>query len=130
VVVKQKSHLSIVRYWWKSLTEITDEYMRDMLGKSKQYSVIILTEGLNANKPGVEKIKWEHGRRNFSLRRNGLLSIVCPVSGGGSIVGIGIFNASVDEVKKIMDEDPAVREDVLRYQVLDCRSFPGDCLPK
>ena len=112
------------------MTEITDEYMRDMLGKSKHYSVVILTEGLNANKPRVEKIKWEHGRRNFSLRRNGLLSIVCPVSGGGSIVGIGVFNASVDEVKKIMDEDPAVREDVLRYQVLDCRSFPGDCLPK
>ena len=86
--------------------------------------------GFECEQTRVEKIKWEHGRRNFSLRRNGLLSIVCPVSGGGSIVGIGIFNASVDEVKKIMDEDPAVREDVLRYQVLDCRSFPGDCLPK
>ena len=34
------------------------------------------------------------------------------------------------DLKKIMDEDPAVREDVLRYQVLDCRSFPGGCLPK
>jgi hypothetical protein len=33
-------------------------------------------------------------------------------------------------VKKIMDEDPAVKAGVLGYKVLDCRSFPGDCLPE
>ena len=43
--------------------------------------------------------------------------------------GIGIFNAPADEVKKIMDEDPAIKGGVLVYEVLDCQSFPGDCLP-
>ena len=112
------------------MTEITDEFMRNALSKSKNYSLLILTHGSNANNLEAEKIIWEHGRRNFSLRRDGLLSIVCPVSSADNIAGVGIFNASVDEVKKIMDEDPAVKAGVLRYQVLDCRSFPGDCLPQ
>ena len=43
---------------------------------------------------------------------------------------IGIFNAPVEEVKKIMDEDPAVQAGVLIYETHACRGFPGDSLPK
>lgn len=111
------------------MSAITDEFIREMLAKAKHYSLLILTHGPNRNKPGVEKIIWEHGRRNFALRRDGLLSIVCPISRGGRFAGIGIFNAPVDKAKKIMDEDPAIKEGVLVYEVLDCQSFPGDCLP-
>ena len=85
------------------MTEITDSFMRQMLTRTKTYSLVILKSGPNRNKPGVEKIIWEHGRRNFALRADGLLSIVCPVADGGDVSGIGIFNADIDEVKKIMD---------------------------
>ena len=112
------------------MSDITDDFMKQMLAKTKHYSVIILTNGPNWNTPGAEKIIWEHGRRNFALRAQGLLSIVCPFSNDTRIAGIGIFNASVEETKKIMDEDQAVKEGVLAYEVHDCRSFPGDCLPK
>ena len=111
------------------MSGITDEFMQEMLAKTKHYSLVILTHGPNGNKRGVEKIIWEHGRRNFALRRDGLLSIVCPVSSGGRFAGIGIFNAPLEEVKKIMDEDPAIKDGVLAYEILDCQSFPGDCLP-
>jgi hypothetical protein len=43
--------------------------------------------------------------------------------------GIAIFNASLDETKKIMDEDPGVKTGIFVYEVHSCRSFPGDCLP-
>jgi len=63
------------------------------------------------------------------LRAGGKLSIVCPVSGGTEVSGICIFNAGVDETRKLMDDDPAVKANVLLYDTYSCRSFPGDSLP-
>ncbi len=111
------------------MTLITDEYMKEMLTKSKNYSVVILKAGPNRQKPGAEKIVWEHGRRNFSLRSDGLLSIVCPIIDNSDLSGIGIFNATVEETKRIMDDDPGVKEGIFVYEVHPCRSFPGDSLP-
>ena len=112
------------------MSEITDEFMRQMISRTRNYCVVILKAGPNRNKPGVEKIIWEHGRRNFNLRAEGLLSIVCPVSDGSDVSGVGIFNADIDVVKLIMDEDPAVKEGVFVYEIHACRSFPGDSLPE
>jgi hypothetical protein len=42
---------------------------------------------------------------------------------------MGIFDASVEEVKKIMDEDPGVKAGVFVYEVHPCRGFPGSSLP-
>jgi hypothetical protein len=111
------------------MTEITDEFMKEMLAKTKNYCIVILKDGPNCNSPDVKKIVWEHGRRNFALRRDGLLPIVCPISDEGEVSGIGIFNASLDETKKIMDGDPGVKEGIFVYEIHKCRSFPGDCLP-
>lgn len=79
---------------------------------------------------GVEKIIWEHGRRNFALRADGVLPIVCPVSDGSDIAGIGVLNTSVEEAQKIMDEDPGVQAGVFVYEIHPCRSFPGSSLPE
>ena len=112
------------------MTEITDDFMWQMISRTRNYCVVILKAGPNRNKPGVEKIIWEHGRRNFALRAQGLLSIVCPVADGSEVSGVGIFNADIEEVKSIMDKDPGVKEGVFIYEIHACRSFPGDCLPE
>jgi hypothetical protein len=111
------------------LPEITDDFMKQMRTTTKNYTLMILRLGPEFVLPGVEKIIWEHGRRNFSLRAAGLLSVVCPVNDGSGIAGIGIFNADIHEVKKIMDEDPGVEQGVFLYELHPCRSFPGDKLP-
>jgi hypothetical protein len=111
-------------------TTITDELMRQRISATKNYCIVILKAGPKKNEEGAEKIIWEHGRRNFALRADGVLSIVCPISDGSNVAGIGIFNAPVEEVKKIMDEDPAVKAGVLIYETHACRGFPGDSLPK
>ena len=72
------------------MTRITDEYMYEMLAKIKDYSIVILRPGPKANEPGIEKIIWEHGRRNFALRADGLLSIVCPVTKESNVSGTPI----------------------------------------
>jgi hypothetical protein len=112
------------------MTTITDEFMRQRISGTRQYCIVILKAGPKKHEDGVEKIIWEHGRRNFELRAEGMLSIVCPISDGSDVSGVGIFNAPVEEVKKIMDEDPAVKAGVLVYETHACRGFPGDCLPK
>jgi hypothetical protein len=111
------------------MTEITDDYMRQMIAKTKHYTLVILKHGSNWNIVGADKLIWEHGRRNFRLRSQGVLPIVCPIADGSVVSGVGIFNASVEETRKIMDEDPAVQQGLFTYEAHDCRSFPGSNLP-
>ncbi len=109
---------------------ITDEYMLQMRARTRNYSLLLLKFGEARNQEGADKIIWEHGRRNHALRLQGILSIVCPVGGGSELAGIGIFNASVEEVKAIMDEDPGVKAGIFIYEIHPCRGLPGDSLPK
>jgi hypothetical protein len=109
------------------MAEITDDDMRAMLPKAKQYTAVLLKRGPNRTMDGADAIVWEHGRRNFSLRADGVLSIVCPVR-GEELAGIGIFNATVEETKEIMDGDPGVQAGVFVYELHPCRGFPGDAL--
>lgn len=111
------------------MQEISDEYMMQMLSTSKFYTVVILRKTDKINEPGAEKILYEHGKRNFQLRAEGVLSIVCRVKDDSDVSGVGIFNAKPDDVKKIMEEDPGVQAGVFTYQLHKSSSFPGDSLP-
>ena len=109
---------------------ITDDDMQRMLPLTKPFSVVILKVGPQRNQPDVDKIIWEHGRRNFALRADGVLAIVCPVRDDSDVTGIGIFTTSIEETRKIMDDDPGVKAGVFIYEVHASRSFPGDSLPE
>jgi len=112
------------------MTAITDEYMQQMLTKTKEYHIVLLKPGLRAvDHPDLKKLLWEHARRNFSLRADGVLSIVCPITAETGLSGIGIFNTSIEETKNIMDGDPGVQAAIFVYDIHPCRSFPGDSLP-
>jgi hypothetical protein len=110
-------------------TEITDDYMRQRLGQSKAYTAVILRPGPNADMAGRDALVWEHGRRNMRLQADGVLPVVCPVPGGGEVNGIGLFDRTADEVKEIMDGDPAVQAGLFVYDIHPCRGFPGSTLP-
>jgi hypothetical protein len=47
--------------------QITDEYMKQMITKTREYTIVILKVTQKRNEPEAEKTIWEHGRRNFSL---------------------------------------------------------------
>ena len=111
------------------VADITDEFMREMRGSAREYSLALLRRGARYSEPDAGKIIWEHGRRNHSLRADGLLVIVCPVIDDSGWSGIGIFDVSLDETARIMDGHPAVQAGVLSYEVHPVRSFPGDSLP-
>jgi hypothetical protein len=109
--------------------EITDEYMYEQLGKTRQYSAVILQAGERYGTEGADAIIREHGRRNFQLRAAGKLAIVCPVLDDSDVCGIGIFTGTVEETEAIMREDPGVKAGVFTFGVHPVRSFPGDSLP-
>jgi hypothetical protein len=109
--------------------KITDEYMKQMIAKTKEYTIVILKATQRRKELEAEKIIWEHGRRNFSLREEGKLSIVCPINDGTEVKGVGIFSINLEETKRIMDEDPGIKAGIFTYEVHPCRSFSGDMLP-
>ena len=45
------------------MTIITDEFMRDMLPRTRAYSVVLLKKTAKLAEPGADAIIWEHGRR-------------------------------------------------------------------
>lgn len=107
----------------------TDEEMRQRLSGAKAYSVVILKQGPTFGEPDAPAIVWEHGRRNFGLRDDGVLALVLPVTDGSDVCGVGVFDATVEDTAAIMDGDPGVTAGVFTYQVHACRGFPGDALP-
>ncbi len=111
------------------MEEITDEFMHEMLASTKEYCIVILKPTSKCNEDGADAIIWEHGRRNFALRAEGVLSIVCPITDESDIAGLAIFNANVERTNEIMEDYPAIKAEILSYEVHPCRSFPGDCLP-
>lgn len=111
------------------MTEITDDYMREMLAKSHAYSVLVLKKGPNYQADGDRSIVWEHARRNFAMRAAGQLAIVVPLAGETDMAGLGLFTTSIEETQALMADDPAVKAGWLTFEVYSGRSFPGDSLP-
>jgi hypothetical protein len=107
----------------------TDEEMGQLLPTAKSYSVVILKQGPNFGDGTAPGIIWEHGRRNFGLRDDGVLAVVLPVTDGSDVCGIAVFAATVDDTTATMGDDPGVAAGVFTYEVHPCRGFPGDSLP-
>ncbi len=108
---------------------ITDDQMRERIQAAKPYTIVLLHKNQKTSEPGVDKIIWEHGRRNFELREEGTLAIVCPVRDESDISGVGIFTTNEAETRQIMEGDPGVQAGVFTYEIHPTRSFPGSKLP-
>ena len=111
-----------------TLPDISDDFMRENLTKTKPYVLVLLNATRHVTDSDRPLI-WEHGRRNFSLRESGLMPIVCPVGDDSDLAGICILNVAVDEAARIMDGDPGVRAGLFTYEIHEVRGFPGSSLP-
>ena len=106
--------------------EITDEYMDEMQAKACDYTFVLLKTTPAFSRERHWPIVWEHGRRNFALRAEGLISIVCPITDDSGLAGLYIFSTSMDEAHRIMADDPGVRAGIFSYEAHPCRGFPSD----
>ncbi len=117
------------------LPEVSDEMLDGWRRRAQPYTIAILKTGpafpAGAPQPDSDAMRtiWAHGKRNFALQRAGLLPIVCPVADGSDVAGIGIFDATPEEVDRIMAEDPGVQAGLFTYEIHATRSLPGSALP-
>lgn len=110
------------------MSAITDDYMREMRSKAKPYTLVILHKTPKINEPGMDKVVWEHGRRNYQMRRDGILNIVGPIRDDTNVCGFYVFPRTPEEVRVILDGDPGVRAGIFTYEFHPAISFPGDKL--
>ena len=108
---------------------ITDEQMREELRTAKPYTIVLLRSTARRREAGIDRIIWEHGRRNFELRARGVLAIVCPVVDESNLYGVCIFTTNSEETRKIMDGDPGVEAGLFTYEIHSTKTFPGSRLP-
>ena len=119
----------------RNLPEVTDELLEEALRTTRPYTIVVLKAGRAFETPGpdrgsgVTRTIWSHGKRNYALHLAGLMPIVCPIADGSGVVGVCVFDATPDDVERIMSADPGVREGVFTYDVHPTRSFPGSTLP-
>ena len=111
------------------MKNFSDDEMAPLLAAAKAYSVVILKRGPQYGSDEASGIIWEHGRRNFGLRDEGVLAVVLPTTDESDVCGVGVFAATVEDTVAIMAEDPGVAADVFTYEVHLCLGFPGDALP-
>ena len=107
----------------------TDDEMNAQLASTRPYTVAILRAEPNFGTDGSQRIIWEHGRRNFGLRDDGMLAIVLPVADGSGVCGICVFTAPVEQTAALMRDDPGVAAGVVTVDMHPCAGFPGDALP-
>jgi hypothetical protein len=107
----------------------TDDEMNALLPAAKEYNVVILKRGPSSADDTAPAVIWEHGRRNFGLRDDGVLAVVLPVTDGSDVCGVGVFTGTPDQTIALMNDDPGVQAGVFTFEVHPCRGFPGDSLP-
>jgi hypothetical protein len=117
-----------------ALPEVTEQDLYASRATFRPYTVIILKAGPRYSPPGPDRdpevgaIILRHGRRNASLRLAGLLRVVCPVADGSDVAGVGVFDATPEDVDLIYSRDPAVMAGVLTYEIHPTSTFPDSCL--
>ncbi len=104
-----------------------------MTKSRRLYCVRLFKPGPSRNQSPEEadKIQLEHIRYLTQLRAEGKILINGPVIDDDEISGIGIFStADKEEVRRLSDEDPAVRAGRLVYSIYHWLGMPGDRLPE
>ena len=117
------------------LPDVSDEMLKQALSTTKAYTIVVLRAGPRFQPLGPDRsaevadIIWAHGRRNYALHLAALMPIVCPIADGSGVTGVSVFDASPEDVDRIMAGDPGVQAGIFTYDIHPSRSFPGSCLP-
>ena len=91
---------------------------------------MILKQGPNFTDDTAPAVIWEHGRRNFGLRHDGVLAVVLPVTDGSDVCGVGVFTG--DRRRDRRADERRSRRGKPRCSPSRCTAalgFPGDSLP-
>jgi uncharacterized protein YciI len=97
----------------------------------KNYFMVFLKKGPNRNQDSleVEKLQMAHLYNITKLHAEGKLVLAGPFLDDGDIRGIFVFDVpTLEEVKKLVETDPAVISGRLSYEVHPWMTQQGACL--
>jgi uncharacterized protein YciI len=112
---------------------ITEEYIMEQVSKGMQYTLVLLKKGSkdDQNQEEANKILMAHLHHLFKLKIEGKMLLAGPIDEDGELRGICIYNLTdKEEVKKYVEEDPAVKSGRLSYEIYPWFGIPGDGLPE
>jgi hypothetical protein len=101
------------------------------LASIKPYVLVVLTKGKHYESPDTPRIiQSEHLPYVFQQRADNQMVLTMPVRDNDSkIAAVGIYNTvDKEEVKRLLDMDPAIMAGVFEYEVLIGMGLPGDTL--
>jgi uncharacterized protein YciI len=102
------------------------------LASIKPYTVVVLSKGANyglSDSPRI--IQSEHLPYVFDQRDNNQMVLTMPLlDNDSSLAAITVYNSTdKEEVKQLMEKDPAVQAGVFNYEIITGMGLPGDKLP-
>lgn len=108
----------------------TPPHILARLNGMKPYILLVLTKGANYDSPeGRRMIQSEHLPYLFEFRDKGSVLLSMPVMDESGILAIAIYNSTdKNEVKTIIDNDPAVKAGIFKYEMLTAMGIKGDAL--
>lgn len=112
--------------------ELSASSVKEIISRGKEYFLVILKKGpkYNVDKETDNKIQLEHVMYLLGLRQEGILVINGPIIDDGDVRGISIYNLqNKEDVKDIVESDPAIVTKQLVYEMHPWFGFPGDTLP-
>lgn len=109
-------------------TTVTDEQIQALASTAKPFSLALLRWTPERTMNGADAIELEHQRRMVSLRADGIIAILCPVT-SDTIAGVAIMTVPAGKATEIMAQDPCVQAGMMHCEVHPCHGFPGDTLP-
>ena len=110
---------------------ITDEDIRHIVGTGKPYTMVLLKNGSKRDQDSgtAAKIQQEHLRHLLTLRAKGILLVNSPVLDDAVLKGVSIYNSTnKDEIRKLVESDPAIVSGRLTYEIHSWFGIPGDVL--
>lgn len=102
------------------------------LASIKPYVLVVLTKGENYGLSDTPRIiQSEHLPYIFDQRRDNQMVLTMPVKEDNSkLAAIAVYDSTdKEEVKRLMDNDPAIMAGVFDYEIVTGLGLPGDQLP-
>jgi len=112
---------------------LTPDSVMALVAKGKPYTLVFLKAGKSIPSKGqsAQQMQVEHLTNLFNLERQGKISIFGPVINDTKLRGIIVFNSTDKKyIKAELENDPYIKEGILKYELLDWFSVPGQRLVK
>jgi hypothetical protein len=112
--------------------ELTPADIQRTVSNGRAYTLVLLKAGPKRDRPKEEAaaLQMAHLKHLLTLRAEGRIAIVGPLTDKGELRGMAVYNtADVAEAAKLAGADPAVQAGSLVVEAHPWFGLPGDMLP-